>query len=86
MRNKFGLLSAASRSHFALNAPSSTLVPNLLFWLFNSYSSLHATQWKSATGLLFGKGFIFGAPQFGQYAQVRTHCSVQARALCEPLV
>src|SRR5258705_9128884 len=31
MRNKFGLLLAASRSHFVLKAPSTTLVPNLPF-------------------------------------------------------
>src|SRR6476646_3831112 len=55
MRNRFGLLLAARRSHFVLKAPSTTLVPNLPFWLLSSNSSLQAVQKKSASGLLLGK-------------------------------
>src|SRR3954451_25184733 len=85
MRNRFGLLLAASRSHLVLNAPSTTRVPNLPFWLFSSNSSLHHPQNKSASGLLFGNDDIRALPQCGQYAHARTHASVHARALCEAL-
>jgi hypothetical protein len=79
------LLLAASRSHFVLYSPSSTLAPNLFLWLFSSNSSLHDLHRKSASLLLFGNGSIFALPQCGQYAQARTQVSVHARALCEPL-
>jgi hypothetical protein len=54
-------------------------------WLLSSNSSLQEPQKKSASGLLFGNDEILALPQCGQYAQARTHASVQARALCEPL-
>lgn len=53
---------------FALGpkGPIKKLVSEDAFWLFSSYSSLHDPQKKSATGLLFGNGFIVGHPQLGQ--------------------
>src|SRR5580692_7569453 len=86
MRSRFGLLLAARRSHFVLNAPSTTLMPNFPFWLFSSNSSLHVGQKKSASGLLLGNDEIFALLQCGQYAQAPIQASVHARALCEPLV
>jgi hypothetical protein len=35
---------------------------------------------------LLGNGVILAPPQFGQYTHSRTHRSVHARALWEPLV
>src|SRR5689334_21976024 len=76
---------AASRWHLVLNSPSRTFAPNLPRWLLSSNSSLHEPQKKSASGLLFGNDEIRALPQCGQYAHARTHASVHARALCEPL-
>jgi len=80
-----GLLLAARRSHFVLNAPSTTLLPNLPFWLLSSNSSQQEVQKKSASGLLFGNEEILALPQCGQYAQVLTQASVHVRAFCAPL-
>jgi hypothetical protein len=76
----------ARRSHFVLNAPSTTLVPNLPFWLLSSNSSLQDGQKKSASGLLLGNGEILVLPQCGQYAQAPTHASVHALAFWELLL
>jgi len=65
-KKRLGLLLAASRSHLVRYDPSSTLFLKIVFWLFSSYSSLHASQKKSAIGLLFGNGLIFVLSQFGQ--------------------
>ena len=55
------------------------------FWLFSSYSSTHAWQRKSATGLLAVNRAIGCAPQLGQNRVCSTHPSVSTRAFCDAL-
>ena len=54
-KKKFGLLIEFILSIIVLYAPSLTFLPIEVPLLFNSYSSLHDGQKKSATGLLFSK-------------------------------
>ena len=59
MKKKLGLFIDVILSIIVLYAPSFTLLPIDAPLLFNSYSSMHDGQKKSATGLLFSKCEIY---------------------------